>query len=180
MEQFEKQEFKALSPGIGLGPKRPGGGGGTRQATPMNPPVATRKTGASQRISAPKTPEQPPRVNAAVTARVMAPTWGIRLQAYVMDFFLVVTTLAVAFAGVVVYTVYNTSQSGDLSDLWQQRPVQLLASASPLLTLGLVYAVCVVYMLFFKLLVGSTCGESLLGISTKIVPSTARAKQKNF
>jgi hypothetical protein len=192
-EQIDKQEFKALSPGIGLGvgsglgsglgPKKTAAIAGRRHAVPSKNASNSRGTGQTAGFSRASGssgsigPEKGAVGRPRSTPSYAAPSWGLRIQAYVMDFFLVVTTLATAFAGV---TVYFAVKAGGIGEVWGQRPVQLLAQTSPLVTLGLVYAIYLVYTLFFKLLVGSTCGESLLGIYTKIRPSVPTAKQKNF
>ena len=188
-EHIEKQEFKALSPGIGLGPKKSSHGmrvPNTPKVRPsqvrtVEPVPAKGSEGSARSLRSERltigVKQHASGLQVPANANHLGPSWGMRLQAYLVDFFLVVSTLTVAFAGV---TVYIAAGEHRVHDWWQLQPVQLLARTSPLVTLGVVYGVFLVYAIFFKFLVGSTCGESLLGISTKIGSTMVMAKQKNF
>ena len=94
-----------------------------------------------------------------------------RLLAWALDFLLVVATLTLAVAAMTAF-----SASRGVSAAWvEQRPVQWLVQTSPLATLSLVYGVFLVYGLLFKLLVGRTCGETLLGVSHNRMKNATRA-----
>ena len=197
LENVENQEFKALSVGLGLGsvqrPSRKASNSAAAQnraatltTAPVKsapPKVLTTKSAPTKSAptkSAPTKSAQPgvPRVSSAqqpaLGAKVKVPKDGAplprRLLAWAVDFLLVVATLASAVAAM---TLFGASRG--VGAAWvEQRPIQWLVQTSPLITLSLVYGVFLVYCLLFKLLVGRTCGETLLGVSAERMKHAAR------
>ena len=193
LENVENQEFKALSVGLGLGsvqrPRRKGSNATAAQSR------ADTLTTAPLKSAPPKvlpTKVLPTKVLPTKSAQMMAPRVSSmqrqalgttaktpedntnltrRLLAWALDFLLVVATLTLAVAAMTAF-----SASRGVSAAWvEQRPVQWLVQTSPLATLSLVYGVFLVYGLLFKLLVGRTCGETLLGVSHNRMKNATRA-----
>ena len=184
LENVENQEFKALSVGLGLGsvqrPSRKSKAAQSRAETlttaPLKPApltatplTATQLTTATLRASRKSGAQRQP-LGATAKATKDSAHLTRRLLAWALDFLLVVATLTLSVA---TMTAFSVSRSA--SGTWvEQRPVQWLVQTSPLATLSLVYGVFLVYGLLFKLLVGRTCGETLLGVSTNRMKSATR------
>lgn len=178
LENVENQEFKALSVGLGLGsvqrPSRKGSKATAAQSRADTLTTAPLKSAPSKALPHKALPTKAaqmmaPRVSSTQRQALDAPAktprdnthLTRRLLAWALDFLLVVATLTLAVAAMTAF-----SASRGASAAWvEQRPVQWLVQTSPLATLSLVYGVFLVYGLLFKLLVGRTCGETLLGVS---------------
>lgn len=87
-----------------------------------------------------------------------------RLMAWAVDFLFVTSSLAVALT---LATVIAKAKAGDGTSLLELRPVTWLASYAPYQILIGVYGVYLVYGLFFKLFVGRTFGESVMGLRAR-------------
>lgn len=187
LENVENQEFKALSVGLGLGsvqrPRRKGSNATAAQSRADTLTTAPLKSAPPKALSSkalhPKAAQMmAPRVSSmqrqALDATAKTPEDNTnltrRLLAWALDFLLVVATLTLAVAAMTAF-----SASRGVSAAWvEQRPVQWLVQTSPLATLSLVYGVFLVYGLLFKLLVGRTCGETLLGVSHNRMKNATR------
>jgi hypothetical protein len=187
LENVENQEFKALSVGLGLGslqrPSRKGSNGTAAQSRADTLTTAPLKSASPKVLPTKELPTKSaqlmaPRVSStqrqALGATAKTPKDNThltrRLLAWALDFLLVVATLTLAVAAMTAF-----SASRGASAAWvEQRPVQWLVQTSPLATLSLVYGVFLVYGLLFKLLVGRTCGETLLGVSQNPMKNSTR------
>ena len=192
LENVENQEFKALSVGLGLGsvqrPRRKGSNAtaarsraDTLTTAPLKsaPPKVLPTKELSTKVLPTKSAQMmAPRVSSmqrqalGTTAKTPEDNTNLtrRLLAWALDFLLVVATLTLAVAAMTAF-----SASRGVSAAWvEQRPVQWLVQTSPLATLSLVYGVFLVYGLLFKLLVGRTCGETLLGVSHNRMKNATR------
>jgi len=154
-----KHEFTALSSGLGLG--------GVRPARPIQarPPVAQAaaslavNTMAGWAGSAAATPRLGP--PAAATAAPAKEAGISRLVlAWSLDLLLVAAALSSALALVFAAHVWR----GDSADWLAAKQVQWLLSLNPVVWLAGVYSLFLVYAIFFRILVGRTCGETLLGL----------------
>ena len=188
LENVENQEFKALSVGLGLGsvqrPRRKGSNATAAQSRADTLTTAPLKSAPPKVLPTKVLPTKSaqmmaPRVSSmqrqalGTTAKTPEDNTNLtrRLLAWALDFLLVVATLTLAVAAMTAF-----SASRGVSAAWvEQRPVQWLVQTSPLATLSLVYGVFLVYGLLFKLLVGRTCGETLLGVSHNRMKNATRA-----
>ncbi|MCX6105895.1 MAG: hypothetical protein NTY08_08710 [Proteobacteria bacterium] len=192
LENVENQEFKALSVGLGLGsvqrPSRKGSNATAARSRADTLTTAPLKSAPSKALPTKALPHKTfptkaaqmmaPRVSSmqrqalGTTAKTPEDNTNLtrRLLAWALDFLLVVATLTLAVAAMTAF-----SASRGVSAAWvEQRPVQWLVQTSPLATLSLVYGVFLVYGLLFKLLVGRTCGETLLGVSHNRMKNATR------
>ena len=187
LENVENQEFKALSVGLGLGsvqrPRRKGSNATAAQSRADTLTTAPLKSAPPKALSSkalhPKAAQMmAPRVSSmqrqasGTTTKTPKDNTNLtrRLLAWALDFLLVVATLTLTVAAMTAF-----SASRGVSAAWvEQRPVQWLVQTSPLATLSLVYGVFLVYGLLFKLLVGRTCGETLLGVSHNRMKNATR------
>ena len=187
LENVENQEFKALSVGLGLGsvqrPSRKGSKATAAQSRADTLTTAPLRSAPSKALSSkalhPKAAQMmAPRVSSmqrqasGTTTKTPKDNTNLtrRLLAWALDFLLVVATLTLTVAAMTAF-----SASRGVSAAWvEQRPVQWLVQTSPLATLSLVYGVFLVYGLLFKLLVGRTCDETLLGVSHNRMKNATR------
>ena len=170
LENVENQEFKALSVGLGLGSVRRSG----RQSKAAQIRTDTLTTAPATLSVAPRravhrSGAHRAALGAAKKVSKDSAHLRRRLLAWVVDFLLVVATLTFAVATMIAFSVSR----GPVAPWVEQRPVQWLVQTSPLITLSLVYGVFLVYGLLFKLLVGRTCGETLLGVSPNRIKSAS-------
>ena len=162
--------FQALSVGIGLGELRP----------PGKTPVTRVAPSLVHKVEA---FEPEPLLALDAMAKARAPErqlnpkgprrgWSVKLMAYGLDFFFVALTLVVALG---LATVLSAVRTGETENWMATKPIQWLAGLNPYLIIGGVYGVFFAYTLVFKLLAGKTCGETLLGVESKIGRKTVKA-----
>jgi hypothetical protein len=80
--------------------------------------------------------------------------------AWSLDLLLVAAALSSALALAFAAHVWR----GDSADWLAAKQVQWLLSLNPVVWLAGVYSLFLVYAIFFRILVGRTCGETLLGL----------------
>ena len=159
----DKYEFTALSSGLGLGGVRPA------RLTQTRRPVAQAAAGLAVNTmpgwagSAAVVAFAPPRLRlpkAATVAPVKEAGISRLVLAWSLDLLLVAAALSSALALAFAAHVWR----GDSADWLAAKQVQWLWSLNPVIWLAGVYALFLVYALFFRILVGRTCGETLLGL----------------
>jgi hypothetical protein len=85
-------------------------------------------------------------------------------MAWAVDFFFVTSSLALALA---MATGIAAARAGSETSLLDLRPVTWLAGFAPYQILIGVYGVFLAYGLFFRVLVGRTFGESVVGLKAR-------------
>ena len=155
--------FTALAPGLGLGEVRPvvvrkpnpGASVGKAIATPNSlvnepaPPLRTRSDRSPYRHAKRQT----------IGAKVHL-GFERRCMAWAVDFLFVTSSLALALA---IATCVAMTRAGKDFNVLELRPVTWLANFAPYQILFGVYGVFLVYSLLFRLFVGRTFGENLIG-----------------
>ena len=190
IQAIDKLEFKALSPGLGLGQVRPAGLHKSRPlsgppsqglATPATQPSAVAMTSgqpapavSTHRPSSPLLQAARSRAAGGVGGQAAQPLREAGLGRLVLAWSLDLLFVALALFGSLALAFAAHAWRGDSASWLAGRPVQWLLSLNPMISLAAVYALFLVYALFFRMLVGRTCGETLLGLRPTPLRRTVR------
>lgn len=160
---LDKDAFKALSPGIGLGNVRPKGAA-PRQHIPVSSQVTQGESDLSRVTVVPAASVATSAPRKASATDAPAPQkrkfgFAKRILALGIDFLFVATSVCTALA---IAAIFAAANSGGEIHWTALAPVEWIAAFSPLEILAGVYGTFAAYWLLFRLLVGGTLGESML------------------
>ena len=179
-------EFKALSSGLGLGGNKKHSARNRLTISPSiepmakappkvvtEPPAKVQGNATKRPISQPKRSAKSRALSQSRAVNQDAGRSSRRYVAWALDFFFVVITLAITIVALTAVSMVR----GGVGSWIEQKPIQWLARTNPVAILCLVYIVFLVYFLFFRILVGRTFGEAMLGTSTKSLSNALESKK---